>query len=118
MKYDLPTLWKWHKGRQKDCEYFKFPLLYAKIYKFAFDAYILKYKEDTVLPEHNDPIKNAKHFRLNIGWGVANFCCDKLIFGRRIGKLTIFLFRPDINKHSLYIFENTTKLSIGFIKYN
>lgn len=118
MNYNLPRLWKWHKGRQEDCEYWKFPLLYFKLWRFAMDAYILKYKRDTVLPVHKDPIENAKHYRLNIGWGVANFCCDKLIYGNRIGKLTVFLFRPDLYKHSLYIFEKTTKLSIGFIKYN
>jgi len=111
-------IWNWQKGRQKDCEYYKFPLFYLKICKFGFDGYILKYKKDTILPEHKDLIDNGKHYRINIGWGVANFICEKTIIYRRFGKLTIILFRPDLYKHSLYIFENTKKLSLGFVKYN
>lgn len=110
-------LFKWQKGRQSNCEYWKLPLWYFRILKFGFDAYILKYSENQVLPEHKDPVENGKHYRLNIGWGVANFVCEKLIFGKRIGKLTIFLFRPDLYTHSLYVFEKTTKFSFGFVKF-
>ena len=110
-------LWKWQNGRQSNCEYKKFPLWYFKLGKFGFDCYILKYKGDSVLPPHKDPIENGKHWRLNIGWGVANFVCEKLIFGKRIGNLTIYLFRPDLYTHSLYVFEKTTKVSFGFAKY-
>ena len=111
-------LWSWQNGRQSNCEYKKFPLWYFKIWKFGFDGYILKYEGNQVLPTHKDPIKNGKHYRLNIGWGFANFVCDKIIFGKRIGKLTIFLFRPDLYEHSLYVFEKTTKLSFGFSYIN
>jgi len=110
---------KWEKGRQEGTEYKKLCLYSFKIWKWGFDAYILKYKENTVLNTHTDPVKNGKHYRLNIGWGVANFCCkyyDQII-GYRIGKLTFTAFRPDINPHSLYVFENTIKLSLGFVKY-
>jgi hypothetical protein len=110
-------LWKWQDGRQHGCEYKKFPLWYFKVWKFGFDCYILKYKGDQTLPEHKDLIENGKHWRLNIGYGVANFVCEKLIFSERIGKLTIYLFRPDLYKHSLHIFKKTTKLSLGFAKY-
>lgn len=110
-------LWQWQIGRQQGCEYQKFPLWYFKLWKFGFDAYILKYQSDQVLPTHRDPVKDGEHWRLNIGYGVANFVCEKLIFGKRIGKLAIYLFRPDLYEHSLYVFEKTTKLSIGFAKY-
>jgi hypothetical protein len=109
---------KWQNGRQQGCEYKKFTLWYFRLGKLGFDAYILKYQGDQVLPKHKDPIENGKHWRLNIGYGVANFVCEKLILGKRIGKLTIFLFRPDLYNHSLYVFEKTTKLSLGFAKYN
>lgn len=110
-------LWKWEKGRQSDCEYWKLPIYSFKIWGYGFDCYVLKYSENQVLPEHKDPVENGKHWRLNIGWGFANFCCKKLIFGKRFGKLTIFLFRPDLYSHSLYIFEKTFKLSFGFVKF-
>jgi hypothetical protein len=112
------NLWKWQKGRQENCEYQKFPLWYFRLWKFGFDCYILKYEGNQVLPSHRDPIEKGKHWRLNIGYGVSNFVCEKLSFGRRVGKLTIFIFRPDLYEHSLYVFEKTTKLSLGFAKYN
>ena len=111
-------LCKWQNGRQESCEYKKLPLFIFKIGKFGFDCYILKYKENQVLPEHTDPVKNAKHWRLNIGYGTANFVCEKVIFGKKIGKLTVYIFRPDLHKYSLYIFEKTTKVSFGFAKYD
>ena len=111
-------LWKWQLGRQMGATYFKFPLWYFKIWKWGFDAYILKYKAVTILPKHKDPV-DGKHWRLNIGWGVANLVCNEYKgFYYRIGKLTIIFFRPDIIEHSLYVFENTIKLSFGFVKFN
>jgi hypothetical protein len=110
-------LWQWQIGRQQDCEYQKFPLWYFKLWKFGFDAYILKYQSNQVLPKHRDQVSNGEHWRLNIGYGVARFICEKLIFGKRIGKITIYLFRPDLYEHSLHVFEKTTKISFGFAKY-
>lgn len=113
-------IWKWQKGRQNGCEYLKFPLWYFKIGKFGFDAYILKYNANTILPEHKDPVENGQHWRLNIGYGESNFVCEnyKHVFFKRFGKLTFILFRPDIYKHSLYVFENTIKLSFGCVIFN
>jgi hypothetical protein len=111
-------LFKWQSGRQSGCEYRKFPLWFFRIGKFGFDAYVLKYEADQVLPAHTDPVNRGKHLRLNIGWGTANFLCAKYIIAQRIGKLTIFLFRPDLYLHSLYVFGPTTKLSFGFVKYD
>ena len=109
-------MWKWLRGRQEGCDYKKLPLWRFRIWKWGLDCYILKYQEG-ILPPHKDPV-DGKHWRLNIGWGIANFCCDKVMIGRRFGKLTIFLFRPDLYTHSLYIFRKTTKISFGFVKFN
>ncbi len=112
-------LWRWQKGRQQNCEYYKLPLWYFKVWVFGFDSYVLKYKANTVLPTHKDPVKNGKHWRINIGYGVANFVCENYKHGffKRIGKLTINIFRPDLYEHSLYVFEDTIKLSMGFVRY-
>lgn len=110
-------LWKWQNGRQHNCEYQKFPLWYFKLWKFGFDCYILSYNENQTLPKHKDPIVNGKHWRLNIGYGNSNFICEKLIFGKKIGLLSVYLFRPDLYEHSLHIIGKTRKLSIGFAKY-
>lgn len=105
----------WEEGRQLSCEYFKKEIYSFKVGKFAFDCYLLKYFCGTTLPSHTDPVPNGKHYRLNIGWGEANFVCEKYIIARRFGNLTITLFRPDLYKHSLYVFEDTKKLSFGFV---
>lgn len=34
---------KWKQGRQDGVEYFKFKLFSVKIWRFGFDAYLLKY---------------------------------------------------------------------------
>lgn len=105
--------WKWIECRQKECRYMKMCLYSFRIFRLGMDAYLLKYQADTILPEHKD-IVNGRHWRLNIGWGVANFVCEKYIIAWRIGKLTVTLFRPDKYLHSLYVFEKTVKLSLGF----
>lgn len=110
-------LWRWQDGRQENCRYLKLPLWSFKIGRFGTDGYILKYDRNTILPEHKDPV-NGKHWRMNIGWGNANFSSEKYIFAFRLGKFTIAIFRPDIYRHSLYIFEKTTKLSIGWAILN
>lgn len=110
-------LWKWQNGRQANCEYKKLPLWFFKIGKFGFDAYILKYNDMQSLPIHRDSIDKGKHWRLNIGWGESKFYCQKLIFGKTLGKLSIYLFRPDIYEHSLEVIKKTTKISFGFAKF-
>lgn len=111
-------LWKWQDGRQSDCVYKKLPLWYFKIWRFGFDCYILKYGPDQVLIPHKDPVENGKHYRLNIGWGKSVFTCDDLIFGMKIGKLSIYVFRPDISLHALYVVDKTAKISFGFAEFN
>ena len=54
---------RWVKGRQYGCDYKKFTLWKFRTFFFGFDAYILKYKANQVLPEHTDPVENGKHYR-------------------------------------------------------
>lgn len=110
-------LWKWENGRQQGCDYQKLPLWYFKIYKFGFDAYVLKYNGNQVLPVHKDPLVNGKHWRLNIGYGKSNFLCVHTILSLKIGKFSVYLFRPDLYDHSLIVHNKTIKISIGFAKY-
>ncbi len=106
---------EWEEGRQATCKYYKRELYSFKIKGYGFDCYLLRYFRNSVLPEHTDPVEGGKHFRLNIGWGEANFVCEKYIIYQRIGKLTIIFFRPDLYKHSLYVFEDTRKISFGLV---
>ena len=59
-------IFKWQAGRQKGCEYKKFPLWFFRIGNFGFDAYILKYSPNNTLDWHTDPVKEGKHYRINI----------------------------------------------------
>lgn len=111
-------IFNWQPGRQKGCDYLKFPLWFFKLWKLGTDAYILKYSQNSILNPHIDPVGNGKHYRLNIGWGRSKFICEQIIFQFRVGMLSIYLFRPDLYEHSLYIFEKTYKLSIGVVVYN
>lgn len=106
-------LFKWQRGRQVNCRYFKFPFIYFRIGKFGFDGYILLYPKEARLPFHRDKI-NGKMWRMNITLkGIARF-------GIRYGGLTkitsniINIFRPDLYEHSLHVFTRTYKLSLGF----
>lgn len=108
-------LWKWQTGRNKECSYQKFPLWYFKIGSYGFDGYILKYEPKTILPYHKDPVKNGKHWRINIKLkGIATFICDKCIYRNRF----ITIFRPDIYEHMLFVYNRPCiKLSLGFVKF-
>ena len=110
-------LWKWTKGRQDKCSYKKFPLWYFSVGKFGFDSYILSYEPNQVLPTHRDPVEGGSHYRLNIGWGNSSFLVKSKIWGFKFGKLSMYLFRPDLNNHSLVINGRTHKLSLGFVKF-
>lgn len=110
-------LWQWQEGRQVNCSYKKLPLWYFRVWKWGFDGYVLKYQGDTILPAHTDPVA-GRHYRLNIGWGCANLVVNRTIIYWRIGKLTVILFRPDLYVHTLFVFGKTTKLSLGFVKFD
>ncbi len=107
-------LWKWQPGRQKNSHYEKFPLWYFRIWKWGFDAYIIRYPKDTYLGLHKDIVPDGEHHRLNITLsGYAPLFIDNKgsIFSR------VILFRPDLHAHSVYAYKKTVKLSFGFVKY-
>lgn len=108
-------LWKWQKGRQEGTEYQKFPLWYFKIWKWGFDAYILKYEPKTILKLHTDPVKDGKHWRLNIKLKGSSYFYRK---DRGHNTKIVNFFRPDIIPHELTVITKTYKLSFGFVKFN
>lgn len=103
-------LFKWQKGRQEGTEYEKFPLIFFKIRKVGIDGYVLRYQPYTTLKPHRDKIE-GKHYRLNIElWGRGKFECEKIginLFNR------IYIFRPDINTHSMNNFGSTRHSSLS-----
>jgi 5'-nucleotidase len=108
-------LWKWMNGRQLGCSYEKFCLWSFRIWKWGFDSYILRYKANTDLPWHLDPI-DGKHYRLNIKLkGRAYFLVKGI--SRKVWHDKFILFRPDLYEHSLIILTPTLKLSFGFAKF-
>lgn len=112
-------LWKWRAGRQEKTVYQKFPLWYFRIWKWGFDAYVLKYAPNTKLDWHKDPVKGGKHWRLNVKLkGFATFLIEKSNGCTIYFKRCIF-FRPDIQEHKLNVYgKGCTKLSFGFVKYD
>lgn len=118
-------LWKWQRGRQQGVYYKKFPLWSFRIWKWGFDAYILKYEPHTSLPAHTDAVEKGKHYRLNIplkGNSIFYWLGADSIFGPNTKWIITkgwVLFRPDIQKHFLEVGEKgCTKLSFGFVKFN
>lgn len=110
---------KWQKGRQ-ETDYEKLRLYSFRIWKLGFDAYVLKYKPDTYLKLHRDPVPSGKHWRLNIGWGDSQFyICDypRSKCGIHLGKFSLYFFRPDVYLHGLSVYGKTYKLSLGFVKF-
>lgn len=108
------NLLRWVKGRQNGTEYYKFTLWYFKIGKIGTDAYILKYIGPTQLQPHKDPVPNGDHYRLNIKLkGDSTFYCD----GRKPSNKIIEFFRPDLLTHSLDVYSDTIKFSIGIVKF-
>lgn len=106
-------LFKWTKGRQDSTQYEKWCFLYWKFFCFGFDGYLLRYKENQQLPIHRDPIKDGRHYRLNIKLkGKCKFWCTRTIWnwGERI-----VYFRPDLFFHNLTTQTPVLKLSLGFV---
>jgi len=108
---------KWVRGRQENAVYFKSCIFSFKVYKFGFDCYILKYPPNTSLPRHKDPVKNGRHWRLNITLkGKSTFY---LFTEKGLKRFYRFcLFRPDIQEHWVQSYEKgCLKLSIGLAKF-
>ena len=86
---------KWQKERQNSL-YYKFPLVTLP----SFDMYLLKIPQGSSVPTHTDPIKNKKHYRLNID--IIKPKIGGTFIGKTIFKLPrITLIRPDIHQHSV-----------------
>ena len=111
--------WKWIPGRQKDTKYEKFCLYSFKIWKWAFDAYLIRYAPRAVLEAHVDPVKNGKHWRLNItlkGKSYFGIVSPNGCYG--LSSKRFIFFRPDIIKHMVVNKTKTClKLSLGFVKF-
>lgn len=95
----------WEIGRQ-GTGYYKLCL-----WNFSWiDCYIIKYPINSHVPKHTDPVKNRKHYRVNILLCGENNFSEKTIFTTRRLKI----FRPDINFHSVKPVSSTRLIiSIG-----
>ncbi len=93
-------------------------LLATGMWPLPFDCYLLKFPEESEIPEHTDKTESGRHFRMNIVLKKAQiggeFVCENPIwnFGR------IKLFRPDESKHSVtkVVKGNRYLLSIGWVR--
>jgi hypothetical protein len=96
-------MFKFTKGRQ-DANYYK-----CKLWSFwRIDGWIIKCDNEAI-PEHVDPVKDRKHFRLNITIKGRDKFHGKAIFKW----WRVCFFRPDINPHSVEK-GSWTMLSFGF----
>lgn len=108
-------LFQWEPGRQQS-GYKKFTLIYSVFLKL--DCYLIHYPEESYIPPHVDSAPNGKMYRLNIELRRAEqggiFQCTENIFSL-FGR--IFLFRPDIEMHSVSKIQKGSRLifSIGKI---
>ena len=109
------NLFRWRAGRQ-NTGYEKM-LLLVNPFLLPFDLYILRFKTGTEIPAHTDPVRNKRHYRLNIVLRHAksggDFICSEPIFETR----RIKLFRPDVSPHSVTKIESGTRyvLSLGWV---
>lgn len=104
-------IFKWVKGRQ-GTKYEKLPLIQNK----KFDLYLLRFPEGTHVPPHKDPIKNHKHYRLNITLVKPNIG-GKFLGGNPIINLSrLTFFRPDLYTHEMSVIQSGQcyMLSFGF----
>lgn len=108
---------QWEVGRQ-GTGYFKLKLPENRRL-LPFDLYLLKYPEGAYISEHTDPVKEKKHYRLNIElmqavggvfWRKGRDGRFHTEFGR------VHFFRPDIEPHGLTLVLHGTRyvLSFGF----
>lgn len=115
---------KWEKGRQEGCDYKKLRLWSFRVWKFGFDAYVLKYPPNADLPIHTDPVEKGSHYRFNLPlkgeskfyWlGGDSFLGKRTLWLNTTGPI---LFRPDLCKHFLRVGnKGCIKLSLGFVKF-
>lgn len=106
---------RWQRGRQ-GTGYDKMLLLTAR-WPLPFDSYLIRYPEGSAIPPHTDPVREGRHYRLNIilkspRAGGEFICANPIHASRRIK-----LFRPDACEHSVTRVEggNRYVLSIGWV---
>ena len=115
LKLKSKKFWTWQTGRQES-GYDKL-LLLTGYFPWPFDCYLLKFKEGSTIPPHQDKVLIGRHYRLNIILKAAKvggeFQCEKIIFQSK----RIKLFRPDENIHSVTRLEKGTRwvLSLGWV---
>lgn len=109
-------VFRWQAGRQNS-GYDKM-LLLTGLLPIPFDVYLLRFPEQSEVPEHVDKVEKGEHYRFNIILKNAKqgglFSCSDPIFET----YRIKLFRPDISKHSVSRIQKGTRyvFSIGWIK--
>ena len=107
----------WEPGRQGG-GYFKM-LLATSPFPLGWDLYLIKFPSGSYISDHQDPVKDGRHHRLNITlWRPmkgGDFLCEPeglvLTFGR------VVLFRPDVATHSVTEITEGWRLvlSCGFV---
>jgi hypothetical protein len=90
---------RWQSGRQ-GIGYDKMLLLTAR-WPLRFDSYLIRYPDGSEIPPHTDPVKDGRHYRLNVILKSpklgGEFVCAAPIFATK----RIKLFRPDACEHSV-----------------
>jgi len=111
-----PKLFRWQRGRQES-GYHKM-LIGGAYWPIKFDMYLLKFPAGSEIPPHTDPLKEGRHYRLNVVLKQAReggiFFCNSPIFETNRVKL----FRPDITEHEVSKIRrgNRYVLSIGWVR--
>ena len=111
----IPRLFRWQRGRQ-DSGYDKM-LLAILSRPIPFDCYLIRYPVGSAIAPHTDPVKDRRHFRLNIVIKRSpiggDFLCENPLFT----STRINFFRPDIFEHSVTRVEGGSRyvLSVGWL---
>ena len=111
----IPKLLRWQHGRQES-GYDKMLLVTLKR-PIPFDCYLIRYPIGSSIAPHTDPVKDRRHFRLNIVIKRSpiggKFLCDNPLFTTT----RIKFFRPDISEHSVTRVEGNSRyvLSVGWL---
>jgi len=106
---------KWEQGRQgtgyKKHKFFEI----GNSFFGGMDLYLLKYEEGDSIPVHTDPVKNKKHYRINLELKSARSGGELYVENPilRFGPLAVF--RSDLSRHAVHLVEKGTRyvLSLG-----
>jgi hypothetical protein len=107
---------RWQSGRQGS-GYDKMLLLTGS-WPLPFDSYLIRYPEGSSIPPHMDPVKEGRHYRLNVilksPKSGGEFVCANPIYS----SARIKLFRPDECEHSVTLVQGGSRyvFSVGWIR--